>query len=292
MEAYPYNRRNNLSSKSQLNDFRNQVSVLKKGQSDRDGPPPVPTDSTLPSPTMVYRHTSNANDTVRHRRPRLEARRPRESVPTVTVINEISEPTNREGLGFNDRRRDPDLWLEEEIELPERVPARRRNTLRDEETTPRRQSDIRTTEAEWYEENIGERLRRLERFEKAKHEATAARGFHTIMEDKKQRGQAWHKDDIEEREKIKQEIRDEEARRVFDEQKRREHEAAIRYAAVEDYKTLEKQRRDDEEQQRKQIEREIRAQIEVELGQSLEQVKAIIYKAKAEKSNGAEERLM
>jgi len=315
MESYLDNLRKDFSTQSQLDDIRNEVSLLKKGPSDKThNRPTTRTHTKQTSPTRVYRSIS-ANDTVHHRRPRAGRHKPQKSTSELDIVDEgRNKPGGREDMRFKMMEHDEEIWKQQqEIDRLERELERYGERKPKEEPRMRRHIDILEDEEAWYEDEISDRLRRLERMERNQRRDEEAREAERQWKTKKWEQaalEAAEKEEIqrktreeklkelerfqeekEKREKIKEEIRDEEARRVFEEQKRREREAAIRYAAVEDYKMLEKQRRADEEQQRKQIEREVRSQIELELGQSLEQVKKIIYKTQSKKVGGDEENL-
>ncbi|OJJ96688.1 hypothetical protein ASPACDRAFT_125444 [Aspergillus aculeatus ATCC 16872] len=83
-------------------------------------------------------------------------------------------------------------------------------------------------------------------------------------------------EDQKRREELRNEIRNEEARNLLAEQERTAREAAVKAAAVEEYKQAEVRRRLEEKRLRSQIWQQCRAQIEAELGYSLPHVKSIL----------------
>ncbi|PYI01373.1 hypothetical protein BO78DRAFT_433702 [Aspergillus sclerotiicarbonarius CBS 121057] len=187
----------------------------------------------------------------------------------------------------------------------------RANTSTQRDTTPPRHDyglviGQRLLEKNDDEDEISERLRRLEKFEKkvrqeeaerrteeqhklqmfeeAELSAKREREVKAALREKKLEMLEKETAEKERREQIRKELGDEEARRRLEEHERTNQENKIRLAAVEEYKLAEERRVLEEERRKRQLEKEVRAAIEAELGYTLEQVKAILTRMATKKT--------
>ncbi|RAK98290.1 uncharacterized protein BO80DRAFT_427586 [Aspergillus ibericus CBS 121593] len=221
-----------------------------------------------------------------HRRPRANISTQRDTTPPRRDYDLLIDQRFME---MNDERQDLEIAKhQQEINRLERELIRRRDASK---------GRYQREEEEWYEDEIDERLRRLERFEKkARTEAkrqteeqlklqrleeaelSAKRENEVKAALREKRLEALEKEaeEKERRERIKKELGDEEARRRLEEQERTNQENRIRIAAIEEYKLAEQHRLLEEERRKMQLENEVRAAIKAELGYTLEQVKVIL----------------
>ncbi|GJP91564.1 hypothetical protein CBS147321_8784 [Aspergillus niger] len=139
--------------------------------------------------------------------------------------------------------------------------------------------EARTTRAE----RRTEEQAKIRRLEKAELQAKRKGEIKAALREKEWKEMKKKVEEEETRRRIEKELRDEEFRRKSEERERLIQENRIRRAAVEDYKLAEEQRLLEEERQKRQLRKEYRAAIEAELGYSLEQVKDILAKAGGKK---------
>ncbi|KAL1964659.1 hypothetical protein VTN77DRAFT_6685 [Rasamsonia byssochlamydoides] len=205
-------------------------------------------------------------------------------------------------LERNDMRQDLELMKQkQEIERLERQLAKRREREREqrERREPRRVDD------DYLEEELIERIRKLEMLSLEKMErAKRAEEDRRIAEyrekvkkleemerkaaEEEQAKRLAHEKYLKEleqkeaaraeKERIKKELRDEEARRLLEEEERKRELAKIKAAAIEEYKRAEelKKLREIEEKERK--DKEFKARLQEEFGYTEEEVEAILNK--------------
>ncbi|GKZ18434.1 hypothetical protein AbraIFM66951_003175 [Aspergillus brasiliensis] len=157
-------------------------------------------------------------------------------------------------------------------------------------------------EEDLYEDEISERLRRLERFEKKQRmeeEQREAEHRYQLLKFEEAQRQAAEQEELkqklrqrkleelqrkidedEERERIKKELRDEEARRILAEQDRARKEAAMKQAAIDEWKLNEERRMIAEREERKRRDAEFKERLRLEFGYDEEQLEKIIKKEK------------
>ncbi|PTU18346.1 hypothetical protein P175DRAFT_0443631 [Aspergillus ochraceoroseus IBT 24754] len=200
-------------------------------------------------------------------------------------------------LEKNDQRQDLELLRQQqEIERLERQLARHRedNEFR-----------ILKEEEDRYEDDISDRLRRLQRYEEKERadeeqpDEEKRRAEHRLKLQKLERAEreAAEKDEVrqklhqeklqelqrkieeeEKREKIKKEIRDEEIRKKLEDQERLEKEKAMKAAAVEEWKLAEQKRILKELEEKAKKEKEFKDRLRIDLGYTEEEIEAIINK--------------
>ncbi|OJJ57477.1 hypothetical protein ASPSYDRAFT_1056088 [Aspergillus sydowii CBS 593.65] len=189
-------------------------------------------------------------------------------------------------LEHNDHRQDLELLRQQqEIERLERQLSR---------THGEHEVRLIREEEDRYEDDISDRLRRLQRYEeheRLEEEKRKAERRYRLQrleaaeresaEQEEVRRKLKHErlvelqrkiDEEEERERVKKEIRDEEARRALEEQKKRAEEARMKAAAVEEWKLAEERRRIAEREAAEQRDREFRERLRVEFGYTEEEI--------------------
>lgn len=208
-------------------------------------------------------------------------------------------------LEHNDHRQDLELLRQQqEIERLERQLSR---------THGEHEVRLIREEEDRYEDDISDRLRRLQRYEeheRLEEEKRKAERRYRLQrleaaeresaEQEEVRRKLKHErlvelqrkiDEEEERERVKKEIRDEEARRALEEQKKRAEEARMKAAAVEEWKLAEERRRIAEREAAEQRDREFRERLRVEFGYTEEEIEDIINKKhKKDKKDKKEEK--
>ncbi|KAL1988273.1 hypothetical protein VTN96DRAFT_248 [Rasamsonia emersonii] len=203
-------------------------------------------------------------------------------------------------LERNDRRQDIELMKHrQELERLERQFARRHEHARE----PR---------FEDWEDELIERLRKLDRLERSKRaedDRLLAEYREKVKKLEEMERKAAEEEEARrlarekylkelekkealraEKERIKKELRDEEARRLLEEEERKKELAKIKAAAVEEYKRAEeaKKLREIEEKERK--DKEFKARLKEEFGCSEEQLEALIKKQKEKDKDKERER--
>ncbi|KAA8644603.1 hypothetical protein EYZ11_010922 [Aspergillus tanneri] len=235
-------------------------------------------------------------------------RRPRAS--TSSISREASPRHQRDYdmlidqrlLEKNDARQDLELQRQQqEIERLERELARHRD--------PHQETRLLKEEEDWYEDEISERLRRLERFEKKQRmdeeQRHAEHRYKLRKFEEAQRREAENEevqaklrlerlkelqrkiDEEDERERIKKQIRDEEARQTLEKQEKDRKEAMMKAAAIEEWKRNEERRIAAEREEKKKRDEEFRTRLKMEFGYTEEEIEEILNKKKnPEKEKG------
>lgn len=173
-------------------------------------------------------------------------------------------------LEKNDTRQDMELMRQQqEIERLERELARRREGNR-----------LHRDEEEWYEYEIHDRLRKLDRLERKQR-----------LEEERRSAELRYKmkqyEDEEEKERVRQEIRDEEARKKVEEEEKRKKMIKLKQEAVEEWKLREEAREAEEQKAKEEKDKEFRQRLKSEFGYSEEEIEKILARrkdAKDEKS--------
>ncbi|KAL5332231.1 hypothetical protein BJX70DRAFT_384783 [Aspergillus crustosus] len=197
-------------------------------------------------------------------------------------------------LQKNDQRQDFELFRQQqEIDRLERQLARQKG-----------ESEVRLIkeEEDRYEDDISDRLRRLQRYEETERmdeeKRKAERRYRLqrleeaereAAEQEEVRQKLRHErlkelqrkiDEEEERERIKKEIRDEEARQALIEQERKAKEAKMKQAAVDEWKLAEERRRIAEREAAERRDKEFRDRLRFEFGYTEEEIEDIVSKKK------------
>lgn len=239
----------------------------------------------------------------------VDVLRPRGRPRAGSSLSRTSSPHHRDWellmdqrlLERNDRRQDIELMKhKQEIERLERQFARSHEHVRE----PRYTED--------WEDELIERLRRLDRLERSKRveeerrlaeyrekvkkleemerKAAEEEGARRLAREKYLKELEKKEALRAEKERIKKELRDEEARRLLEEEERKKELAKIKAAAVEEYKRAEeaKKLREIEEKERK--DKEFKARLKEEFGCSEEQLEALIKKQKEKEKDKERER--
>ncbi|PKY05201.1 hypothetical protein P168DRAFT_326904 [Aspergillus campestris IBT 28561] len=207
-------------------------------------------------------------------------------------------------LEHNDARQDLELLRQQqEIQRLERELARHR-----EQRDPHQETRLLKEEEDWYEDEISDRLRRLEKFEKKqrmeeeqrhvehryklrKYEEEQRRAaeeeeVRVKMREEKLRDLQRKMEEEEERERIKKEIRDEEARQLLEEQEKQRKEAAMKQAVIEEYQLTEERRKNAMRDMQKQQDEAFKQRLRVEYGLSEEKIEELLkQKNKDEKKS-------
>ncbi|KAL3480602.1 hypothetical protein BJX99DRAFT_4755 [Aspergillus californicus] len=196
----------------------------------------------------------------------------------------------------NDQRQDIELFRQQqEIERLERHLARQR-AEREETRVVKKDKE----EDDHYEVGINDRLLRLQKYEEQERQEEekrkAERRYRLQRLEKAEREAAEQEevrqklrqeslkelqrklDEEEERERIKKEIRDEEARLALAEQEKRAKEAAMKQAAVDEWKLAEERRRIAEREAALKRDKEFRERLRLEFGYTEEEIEDIIHK--------------
>ena len=197
-------------------------------------------------------------------------------------------------LEHNDSRQDLQLSRhQQEIERLERELARRRSghghhLLRDEE--------------EWFEDEIHDKLRRLDRMERKQRQEEERRRAELrykmkkyeeeerlaqereevkakLAEEKLKQLQR-EKEEEEEKDRLKKEIRDEEARMKAEEEEKRKKAIKMKQQAVEEWKIEEERRRLNEEKEKEEQDRLFKERLKCEFGYTEEEIEKILSKKK------------
>lgn len=211
-------------------------------------------------------------------------------------------------LEKNDFRQDMEIWkqkqeiarLEAELErhrqkgeVPARGDGREARLLREEE--------------EWYEDEISDRLRRLERFERrsrsteverkladqwrlkkfeeAEREAAGREELKAKLQEEKWKEIARQQEEEAEREKLKQEIIAEEQQKAIEEEERKKKEIEMKAAAVEEWKIQQERIKQKEKELAEQKDKEFRERLRLEFGYTEEEIEEKLRK-KDEKEKG------
>ncbi|CRG84892.1 hypothetical protein PISL3812_02068 [Talaromyces islandicus] len=218
-------------------------------------------------------------------------------------------------LAQNDLRQDLQITKQQqEIERLERQLIRQKEKKRSEQPE-RRESHSRPRhryEDIYYEDDLAEKLRKLERLEKAKRaeeeqRLADARAKVKRLEEMERKAeeeeeanrlaQEKHLKEIEEREKInaekeriKKEIKDEEARKAHEAAERQKELIILKSQAVEEFKRAEDAKRLKELKEKEQKDREFRERLKSELGCSEEQIEKMLNKEKKEEEKKEKEK--
>ncbi|KAJ5815019.1 hypothetical protein N7474_006796 [Penicillium riverlandense] len=196
-------------------------------------------------------------------------------------------------LDRNDMRQDWEIWnqqkeierLERELEGLQHAPRETR-LLRDEEE---------------YEDEISERLRRLQRLERKngserqrrdmerewkikrleeqEREAAQESEIKAKIKEAKLKEIAKMKEEEEERERVKKELKDEEARKALEEAEKKKEELLMKKAAVEEWKLEQERKRLKEKEEADKRDKEFREKLQ-ELGYTEEQIEDMLNKNK------------
>lgn len=195
-------------------------------------------------------------------------------------------------LEKNDVRQDMELMRQQqEIERLERELARRRE---------RKGSRMVRDEEEWYEDEIREKLRRLERLERRQfHDEERKRAemrwkMHRFEEEEraaaereevkaklrveKLKEMEREREEEEEKERIKKEIREEDARRKAEEEEKRKKMIRMKQEAVEEWKLAEEKRALEEQKEKEEKDKEFRERLKCEYGYTEEEIERILAK--------------
>ncbi|KAJ5899087.1 hypothetical protein N7495_003831 [Penicillium taxi] len=219
---------------------------------------------------------------------------------------------NQRMLDRNDVRQDLDIWKQQqEIERLERELERHREKVEAPREVLR---DVRETrrlreEEEWYEDEISERLHRLERYEKqsreeeeakkaehrwrlkkfeeAEKEAAEKEELKAKMKQQRLAEIAKQQADDAERDRIKKEIQEEEMRQAREAEEARAKEAAMKAAAVEEWKREQERIAKAQKEEAERRDKEFRDRLRVEFGYNEEEIEAILNKKKKDEADKA-----
>ncbi|KAJ5217336.1 hypothetical protein N7468_010344 [Penicillium chermesinum] len=238
---------------------------------------------------------------------------------------------NQRLLDRNDVRQDLEIWkAQQEIERLERELERRREKPRPVEAPPAppappampgaplvpvipaRESRLLREEEEWYEDEISERLRRLERYERKSKEEELQRKSERAWRLKKleeAEKEAAEKEELKERikqekikemerqqaeeaerNKIKQQLIEEERRRALAAEEARKAQLAMKAAAVEEWKLEQERIKQAEKEAAIRKDKEFRERLRIEFGYSEKEIEHILNKKEREEREAKEKK--
>ncbi|KAL4896697.1 hypothetical protein BDV59DRAFT_171242 [Aspergillus ambiguus] len=216
---------------------------------------------------------------------------------------------NQRLLERSDARQDLELLKQQqEIERLERELARHKEHQQ-QQLQHREHSQTRPIVVDdgWYEDDLSERLHRLDRLERkqrAEEEQRRAEQRHKLrqweeeqrkqheeeevkmkMHERKLRELQQKIEEEEERERIRKEIRDQEAREAFEKAEKERKEAMMKHAAIEEWKLNEEKRKIAEREAKKKADEEFKNRLRSEFGYSEEELEKLLKK-KDDKEKG------
>ncbi|KAJ5183644.1 hypothetical protein N7492_001260 [Penicillium capsulatum] len=223
------------------------------------------------------------------------------------MINQRLLDHDQRRLEKSDFRQDMEIRKQQqEIERLERELEKHRERSEHHEHTERhdsRELRILRQEEEWYEDEISDRLRRLERFEgkardeeqqrKAEHrwrlrkfeeaekEAAEKEEVKAKLHQEKLAAIAREQEEREERDKLRREFAEEEARKAREAEEKRKKEALMKAAAVEEWKLEQERIKQKQKEEAEKKDREFRERL-VMLGYSEDEIEHILNKKKWE----------
>lgn len=235
---------------------------------------------------------------------------------------------NQRMLDRNDVRQDMEIWKQQqEIERLERELERHRERPRPVEAppapppvpgaplvpvVPARESRLIREEEEWYEDEISDRLRRLERYERksrdeeqqrknerawrlkkleeAEKEAAEKEELKERIKQEKIREIERQQAEEAERNKIKQQIMEEEKRRAIAAEEARKAQLAMKAAAVEEWKLEQEKKKQAEKEAAKQRDKEFRERLRSEFGYTEDEIEHILNKKEREEKEAKEKK--
>lgn len=209
-------------------------------------------------------------------------------------------------LEKSDFRQDMEIWKQQqEIERLERELAKHRE--RAEMPLDVRDSRVFREEEEWYEDEISDRLRRLERFErrarteeerkKAEHqwrlrkfeeaekEAAGKEELKAKLKEEKLKEIAKAQEEAEEIAKLKAQIIAEEKQKAIEEEEKKQQEIEMKKAAVEEWKVEQERIKLKEKEEQEQKDKEYRERLRQDFGYTEEEIEEKLKK-KDEKEKG------
>ena len=223
-----------------------------------------------------------------HQRPRAVSSISREASPRHRDYELMMD---QRILQKNDSRQDIQLSRhQQEIERLERELARRRSDYQN--------THLLRDEEEWIEDDIHDKMRRLERMERKQRQEEERRRaelkwkMRKYEEDERMAQEREEvkaklaeaklkelqreKEEEEEKERIKKEIRDEEARMRAEEEEKRKKAIKMKQEAVEEWKLAEERKRLKEEAEKEEADRLFRERLKREFGYSEEEIEKIL----------------
>ncbi|KAJ5168298.1 uncharacterized protein N7482_003892 [Penicillium canariense] len=201
---------------------------------------------------------------------------------------------NQKLLEKSDLRQDLEIFKQQqEIERLERELEKHRERTERAEPRDNRESRALREEEEWYEDEISDRLRRLERFERKNR----------TEEERRNAEKAWRLKRLEdaekeaaEREELKQKIRDEKLKEIVRqkeeeeerdklkreilEEERRKAELAMKAAAVEEWKLEQERIKQKQKDEALKRDKEFRERLRLDLGYTEEEIEQMLTKKK------------
>lgn len=235
---------------------------------------------------------------------------------------------NQRMLDRNDVRQDMEIWKQQqEIERLERELERHRERPRPVEAppappvapgaplvpvVPARESRLIREEEEWYEDEISDRLRRLERYERKSRDEEQQRKNERAWRLKKLEDaekEAHEKEELKERikqekireierqqaeeaerNKIKQQIIEDEKRRAMAAEEAKKAQLAMKAAAVEEWKIEQERKKQAEREAAARRDKEFRERLRNEFGYSEKEIENILNKKDREEKEAKEKK--
>lgn len=230
-----------------------------------------------------------------HRRPRASTSVSRENSPRHHRDYELV--MDQRLLEKNDSRQDLELMRhQQEIERLERELARRRGDQHQHHHRMHRE------EEEWFEDEIHDRLRRLDRLERKQRQeeeqrraelqwrmkkyeegerlAAEREEVKARLREEKLKEIQKEREEEEEKERIKQELRDEEARKKADDEEKRRKAIKMKQEAIEEWKLQEERRKLNEQKEKEEQDRLFRERLRCEFGYTEEEIEKILDRRK------------
>ncbi|KAG2418256.1 hypothetical protein HFD88_001357 [Aspergillus terreus] len=260
-----------------------------------------------------------------HRRPRANTgsisreASPRASAPAVAAPpppppRDYDLVVGQRLLERSDARQDFELLKQQqEIERLERELARHKEHQQQLQHRDHSQTRPIVVDDGWYEDDLSERLHRLDRLERkqrAEEEQRRAEQRHKLRlwEEEQRRQQEEEEvkaklherklkelqqkiEEEEERERIKKEIRDEEARLALEKAEKEKKLALMKQAAIEEWKLAEEKRKIAEREAKEKADEEFRNRLRAEFGYTEEEIEKLLKKKEdKEKDKGKEKK--
>ncbi|GAB1216869.1 hypothetical protein ATERTT37_006088 [Aspergillus terreus] len=260
-----------------------------------------------------------------HRRPRANTgsisreASPRASAPAVAAPpppppRDYDLVVGQRLLERSDARQDFELLKQQqEIERLERELARHKEHQQQLQHRDHSQTRPIVIDDGWYEDDLSERLHRLDRLERkqrAEEEQRRAEQRHKLRlwEEEQRRQQEEEEvkaklherklkelqqkiEEEEERERIKKEIRDEEARLALEKAEKEKKLALMKQAAIEEWKLAEEKRKIAEREAKEKADEEFRNRLRAEFGYTEEEIEKLLKKKEdKEKDKGKEKK--
>lgn len=237
-------------------------------------------------------HRPRARSSVSRDQSQSQSRSPRYRDRDVDLV------VDQRILEKNDTRQDMELMRQQqEIERLERELERRR-----ERGGNHGGSRLLREEEEWFEDEIHDRLKKLDRlerkqwmeeerrradfrykmkrYEEEERAAAEREEVKTRLREEKLKELQKEKEEEEEREKMKQEIRDEEARKKAEEEEKRKKMIKMKQEAVEEWRVAEERRAAEAKREKEEKDKEFRERLRCEFGYSEEEIERILARRK------------